>query len=531
MTTIANAAEITGGLGTIHGDGSTAPRTLRRRLLTFLAILGPGLIVMVGDNDAGAFGTYTQAGQNYGTTLLWTLLLLVPVLYVNQEMVLRLGAVSGVGHARLILERFGRFWGAFSVIDLFVLNALTLVTEFIGITLALDFFGLSKTWGVVVAAILVAIAAAQGNFRRFERFCLVLCFGSLLLVPVLVAAHAPIGQSVHDLFVPGLPKGAPLNTVTLLICGIVGTTVAPWQLFFQQSYVIDKRITPRFIKYERWDLVVGIALVLIGAIAMMSIASAAFAGRAEFGNFQDAGTVAAGIAENFGYWPGALFAVALLDASIIGAAAVSLSTAYAIGDVLSLEHSLHRKPADAPAFYGVYLALIALAAGIVLLPGSPLGLLTNSVQVLAGILLPSATVFLLLLSNDKHVLGPWANTVGVNIFTGIVIAALVALSVVLTASTLFPSFGTTQILWTLGIGLVGAIAVGTWLASAQPAARHLTGMSPAEKLAWRMPPLAELPPATLSVLDRVWLIVLRVYLAGAVALLAYKVTVIAVHHG
>ncbi|HEV8020684.1 MAG TPA: divalent metal cation transporter, partial [Candidatus Lustribacter sp.] len=157
--------DIEGGLGTIRRTDTGARKTLRARLITFLAILGPGLIVMVGDNDAGAFGTYTQAGQNYGTTLLWTLLLLVPVLYINQEMVLRLGAVSGVGHARLILERFGKFWGAFSVIDLFVLNALTIVTEFIGISLALDFFGLPHLAGIAVAAVLVTLAAAQGNFR------------------------------------------------------------------------------------------------------------------------------------------------------------------------------------------------------------------------------------------------------------------------------------------------------------------------------------------------------------------------------
>src|SRR6202163_1208494 len=144
--------DIHGALGSIAED-DFAPRTaLRARLKTLVAILGPGLIVMVGDNDAGAFSSYTHAGQNYGTTLLWTLMLLVPVLYVNQEMVLRLGAVTGVGHARLILERFGKFWGAFSVIDLFVLNGLTIVTEFIGVSFGLEFLGLPKFWGVVIAA-------------------------------------------------------------------------------------------------------------------------------------------------------------------------------------------------------------------------------------------------------------------------------------------------------------------------------------------------------------------------------------------
>src|SRR4030088_2013353 len=168
----AHAGHIEGALGTID-QGDTAPRTgWWPRLKTLLAILGPGLIVMAGDNDAGAFSTYSQAGQNYGNSLLWTLVLLIPVLYVNQEMVIRLGAVTGVGHARLILERFGKFWGAFSVIDLFLLNALTIVSEFIGISLGLSYLGLPKVPGVLLAALLVVAAARTGSFRRFERFAM-----------------------------------------------------------------------------------------------------------------------------------------------------------------------------------------------------------------------------------------------------------------------------------------------------------------------------------------------------------------------
>jgi Mn2+/Fe2+ NRAMP family transporter len=386
----AHLGDIEGALGTIFQHDTRARLSWRHRLATLLAILGPGLIVMVGDNDAGAFATYTQAGQNYGTSLLWTLLLLVPALYVNQEMVLRLGAVTGVGHARLILERFGKFWGAFSVIDLFMLNALTIVTEFIGITLALDYLGVSKPLGVAVAAVLTIIAASTGNFRRFERFALMLCFGSLLLVPIFLMAHPPVGQMAYDLVIPGLPRGK-LSDIMLLIIGVVGTTVAPWQLFFQQSYVIDKHITPRFVAYERVDLWIGIAFVMIGAVAMMAFCAAAFTGTPEFGNFSDAGGIAAGLTKYVGPTAGVLFALALIDASIIGAAAVSLATAYAIGDVLAVRHSLHRKPTDAVGFYLVYAALIAVAAVLVLIPGSPLGLVTAAVQTLAGVLLPSAT--------------------------------------------------------------------------------------------------------------------------------------------
>jgi Mn2+/Fe2+ NRAMP family transporter len=379
-----------------------------------MAILGPGLIVMVGDNDAGAFATYGQAGQNYGTTLLWTLALLIPVLYVNQEMVLRLGAVTGVGHARLIFERFGKFRGAFSVIDLFMLNALTIVTEFIGISLALDYLGLEMTTGVIVSAALVMLAVSTGDFRRFERFAMVLVGASLLLIPIYFMAHPPFAQVARDFLAPQMPKGGKLSDVMLLIIGIVGTTVAPWRLFFQPSYVVDKRITPRFIRYERLDLWIGIALVIIGGAAIMAFTAATFAGQPEFGNFTDASGIAAGIGKYVGKTAGVMFAIALIDAALIGASAVSLATAYAIGDVFSARHSLHRKVTDAKGFYAVYGGLIAVAAAVVLIPGSPLGLLTLAVQVLAGVLLPSATVFLMLLCNDKPVLGPWVNNRWVN---------------------------------------------------------------------------------------------------------------------
>src|SRR5262245_23068430 len=249
-----HVGDICGALGTIRLDEAAPRRGTSAVLKTLLAIVGPGLIVMVGDNDAGAFAIYGQAGQNYGTRLLWTLLLLVPVLYVNQEMVLRLGAVTGVGHARLILERFGKFWGAFSVIDLFLLNALTVITEFIGITLAASYLGVPKVAAVILAGLVVIGAASTGSFRRFERIAVAFCAGSLLLIPVYLLAHPGPAQMGRDLVIPQLPGGAgQLSTVMLLIIGIVGTTVAPWQLFFQQSYVIDKRISPRFMRYEKAD--------------------------------------------------------------------------------------------------------------------------------------------------------------------------------------------------------------------------------------------------------------------------------------
>ena len=519
----AHVGDITGALGTIRRGDMAARRGWSARLKTLLAILGPGLIVMVGDNDAGAFGTYTQAAQNYGTALLWTLLLLVPVLYVNQEMVLRLGAVTRVGHARLILERFGKFWGAFSVIDLFLLNALTIVTEFIGLTLAFNYLGISKIWGVVAAAVLVMAAASTGSFRRFERFSLILVVGSLLLVPIFLMIHPPAGQLVHDLFVPGMPKNAPSADVMLVIIAIVGTTVAPWQLFFQQSYVVDKRITPRFIRYERIDLWLGIAFVVVGAVAMMAFTAAAFAGKPEFGHFVDAGAVSDGLDKYAGHAAGVMFAVALIDACIIGASAVSLSTAYAIGDVFALRHSLHRKPSEAIGFYAVYFGLIVLSAALVLTPNVPLGLLTNAVQTLAGVLLPGATVFLLLLCNDKAVLGPWANTNRLNLLTSVIIAVLVMLSIILTASVLFPGITGAEIETVLvgGSLIAGAVAVVVALRRRDQSTAET--FSRAARDAWQMPPLDKLPPGRLTPINRLWMIILRGYLIVAGGLVLVRI--------
>jgi Mn2+/Fe2+ NRAMP family transporter len=524
----AHVGDIRGALGTIRREDVAARPGLSAKLKTLLAIIGPGLIVMVGDNDAGAFGTYTQAGQNYGTHLLWTLLLLVPVLYVNQEMVLRLGAVSGVGHARLILERFGKFWGAFSVIDLFILNALTIVTEFIGVTLAVGYLGLPKIPSVALAGAVVVGAASTGSFRRFERICLVLVAGSLVLIPIYLTVHPPVTQMVQNFVVPGLPHGAQLSTVMLLIIAIVGTTVAPWQLFFQQSYVIDKRITPRFIKYERVDLCIGIVIVVLGAAAMFGFSDATFAGRPEFGNFTNAAGVAQGLGTFVSRTIGDLFAIALLDASIIGAAAVGLATAYAGADVLGLNHSLHRPITRAKGFYACYAALMAIAAVVVLTPGAPLGLLTEGVQTLAGVLLPSATVFLLLLCNDKEVLGPWVNSKKLNIFTAAVIWALVVLSVILTASVLFPGITGGQIMAVLAGGTALGLVLGLYLALRSHGPAALTVPVEWQKReTWRMPALNRIGKPVISTPRKLGLATLRGYLLIAFALVVVKIVEVA----
>jgi Mn2+/Fe2+ NRAMP family transporter len=322
---------------------------------------------------------------------------------------------------------------------------------------------------------------------------------------------------------------AELSGVVLLIIAIIGTTVAPWQLFFQQSYVIEKRITPRFIGYERIDLWLGIIVVIVGAVAMMSFTAATFAGHPEFGHFDSAGGVAQGLARYASRAAGVLFAIALINASIIGAAAVGLSTSYALGDAVGLKHSLHRKVHEAKAFYAVFTGILLGSAAIVLIPGTPLGLMTVGVQVLAGVLLPSATVFLLLLCNDRHVLGPWVNGPGKNLFTSGVIAVLVILSLVLTAAVLFPDISAGAIIRILvGGAIVSVVAGFAYLIYRRLVPRPAAEVIPkSERSSWRMPPLALLAPPKLSIETTLGLLVLRAYLLIAMILAVVRIVQLA----
>ena len=195
-------------------------------------------------------------GRTIGTSLLWTLLLLIPVLIVNQEMVVRLGAVSGVGHGRLIFERFGKVWGRFAVSDLFVLNFLTIATEFIGISLGAQYFGVPAWVAVPLAGLLLVGITVTGRFETWERLMFVILFGNLLCIPLMFLCHPTLGPVLQHFVIPGVQGGFKSDGV-LLIVAIVGTTITPWQLFFQQSNVVDKRITPRWIPYERADTVIG----------------------------------------------------------------------------------------------------------------------------------------------------------------------------------------------------------------------------------------------------------------------------------
>ncbi len=522
--------EIRGALGTVPAWDPSRPRSWTRRLLTLAAIMGPGLVVMVGDNDAGGVSTYAQAGQDYGATLLWVLVLLIPTLIVAQEMAARLGAVTGVGHARLIKERFGSFWAAFSVGDLFLLNFLTLVTEFIGVDLGLRYFGVTPLASVPIVAVGLLAMVATGSFQLWERFMFVFIITSLLMFPLALLSHPTATPVLTGLSHPGV-KGGFTSTSVLFVIAVVGTTIAPWQLFFQQSNVIDKRITTRWLKYELADTSIGAVITTAGAAALMIATAFAFSHSNLAGHFGSALDVAKGLGQREGTASGAIFSVILVNASVIGASAVTLATSYALGDIFGLRHSLHRSVREAKGFYLTFAALIALAASVVLIPRAPLGLMTTGVQVLAGVLLPSAIVFLLLLCNDAAVLGPWVNSARQNAVASLIVSVLVLLSLILTVTTVFPSLPLGP--FTIGSVVVGAAGLA-WLGwssrrrrSADEERQLAIG---GDRQIWRMAPLASLPPPVWSRGQRIGTVALRAYLVVAVVLLAVKIGQLAVGH-
>lgn len=409
-------------------------------LLTFLAVFGPGLIVMVADNDAGAVSTYSQAGAQYGTHLLWIVLLLLPVTYFTQEMVVRLGIATGKGHAAMIYQRFGRWWGLFSLADLELVNFLTLVTEFAAIALALNKLGIDPRLGVPLAALGLILIALTGSYLRWERTVVFLCLLDLAWFLFAFHLRPPVGALARSAILPSLPPGGITPDLMFLVIAIVGTTVAPWQLFFQQSCIADKRLRFADVKWARLDTFLGACITISVAACMMIAGNAS---RTHGFTFTDP----AQMAVDLGSFAGGAFRTGILllmiNAAVLGATAISLSSAWAYGEVRGWPHSLQLPIRKAPGFYTVYVLCVAAAAAIVLIPGAPLQLIILGVQVLAGVMLPSAIIFLQLLLNDKELLGEHANKRWNNIVNWTIIIVLFVLSLILAAQVaapdLFPS--------------------------------------------------------------------------------------------
>jgi Mn2+/Fe2+ NRAMP family transporter len=407
-----------------------------RNLVWFLMVLGPGLIVMEADNDAGAVSTYTQAGAQYGTHLLWLMFLLLPVTYFIQEMVARLGIATGQGHAAMIFKRFGKGWGLFSLVDLLVVNFLTLVTEFAAISLALSALGVSPYIAVPLAALGLIALVSTGKYLRWERITIGLCLLDIIWLVLALTAHPVGSQVLNGTLVVQVPPGGLTSNLVFLVIGIVGTTIAPWQLFFQQSCVADKKLRFADLKWARLDTFIGACFTILVAAAMMLVGDASFRHHILFA---DPAQMARALGPVLGPFVRIAVPLLMVNAAVLGATAISLASSWALSEVRGWKHSLQKSVREAPKFYIVYGGCVAAAAGLVLIPGAPLQLIILGVQVLAGVILPSAIIFLQLLLNDRELLGdefvnkPWNNWVNWTI-----IVVLFILSFILAAQTVAP---------------------------------------------------------------------------------------------
>jgi len=417
--------------------GVQVRRSWQKHVLTFLMVFGPGLIVMEADNDAGAVSTYMQAGGQYGLHLLWTLIVLLPICYFVQEMVARLGIATGKGHAAMIYERFGKWWGRFSLFDLLLVNFLTLITEFAAISLALSALGVNPYISVPVAALGLTLLVVTGSYLRWERIVIALCLLDLTWFALAYAVHPNWPAVVSSTVAPTRPAGGITSSLVFLVIAVVGTTIAPWQLFFQQSCVAEKRLRFADLGWARLDTLIGAIFTVLVAGAMMLVGNYGY----EHGiTFQDPAQLALAIAPIAGHFVRNGVLLLMVNAAVLGTTAISLARAWAYGEVKGWEHSLHKKLWEAPGFYATYIACVAAAAAIVLIPHVPLQLVIISVQVFAGLILPSAIIFLQLLLNDRDLLGErWVNKPWNNVINWTIIVILFALSLLLAAQVMLPN--------------------------------------------------------------------------------------------
>jgi Mn2+/Fe2+ NRAMP family transporter len=430
----------------IHRMGRFGHRTV-----ILLAVLGPGIITMVADNDAGGISTYAVTGSKYGFSFLWIFIILIPMAYYVQEMTVRLGAVTKRGNAEAIFDGFGPFWGWFSLFDLALINWLTLITEYIGMTAALGIFGV-PAWITClgVTAILMGVVVS-GKYWTFEKLTLLFCAFNLVYIPAALWAMklptAPGWDAVaRGFWAPEFPI-QPMSALLFIAMANIGTTITPWQIFFQQSAVVDKGLDIRDIRFGKIDTFVGSLLTGLVAVFIIIATGAAFyyhynaAGQQEPLPVRDAADTALALApmlgQAHGEWAKRLFAIGLFDAGFLGALCISLSTSWAVGEVLGWAHSLNRSVKEAPWFYVVYLATLITAGAVVLIPRAPLILITMFVQVVAVTLLPAALVFLILLLNDRQRMGEHVNTRWQNVANWSIVVFVIMMSTAFAVSVLF----------------------------------------------------------------------------------------------
>ncbi len=411
----------------------------RNRLLLLWMLIGPGILVMLGENDGPSMISYAATGSQFGVGFFIPFVVATfAMAFVVQEMTVRLGAVTHRGHAELIFERFGPFWGRFAMGDLVLSNLLTLVTEFIAIQAGLGFFGVPPLVSVSAAFGVVAVASATRRYWSWERLVLGLAIFNALFVPVALMAHPDFGQVGHALLTwQPFPGRLSMGTLTVLLADI-GATVTPWMLFFQQGAVTDKGLNSRDIRMGRIDTALGGALAALFAVAAIVATAPLFrhhVNAAQLGAAQ----FAQALLPYVGHVGAALFALGIFEAGLVAAVAISTSSGYAYGEVSGKAHSLNRSILEAKGFYMVLLGSAALAAVLVLIPGAPLEAIVLLVNVVAVLTMPPALVLLFMLVNDREIMGAHANRLASNLAGGLVVVFITAAGIFYGLTAVFSS--------------------------------------------------------------------------------------------
>jgi len=411
----------------------TATRADTRRrtgLFALLAVVGPGVIAASAGNDSGGISTYSVAGADYGYKMLWLMLLMTPSFAIVQEMAGRMGAVTGKGFAALIRERFGLRPTFVAMLLLLTSSAATTIAEFAGIAAAMQLFGVSKYVSVPIAAFVVWVLVVRGSYQRVEKVLLAL---SSVFIAYVVAAFlaGPDWAEVGKSFV--VPSVVPTQAYIALAIGLTGTTIAPWMQFLVQSNIVDKGTTVKEWALARWDVIAGaVAANVIACFIIITTATVLHpAGIA----VTSAGEAASALRPLAGPYAEALFAIGLLSASVLAAAVLPLTSSYAICEAFGWESGLDRTWAEAPAFNGIYTFVIVTGAAIILLPELNLITIMLVSQVVNGVLLPFLLIFMMVIVNDRRIMGRFVNNRVNNIFSWSTIVIVISLTVLLLGMT------------------------------------------------------------------------------------------------
>lgn len=410
-----------------------------RNLLLLWMLIGPGILVMLGENDAPSMLSYAATGAQYGIGFFLPFILLTFLMaFIVQEMTIRLGAVTHRGHAELIFDRFGPFWGWFAMGDLLFGNLLTLVTEFIGIRAGLGFFGIPPLVAALATLAVVFVVMLTRRYWTWERVTLALACFNFLFIPVALLAHPDWGNVTQAVFTWGPLPGGINQQFLLLIMANIGATVTPWMLFFQQSAVVDKGLTREDIPAGRIDTLLGSLLAAITAIATVLATAPLFTHHISASNFATA-QFAQALLPYVGRVGATLFALGIVEAGLLATIAITTSSAYAFGEVTSTPHSLNRPLREAWPFYAVILLACGIATVLVLWPQAPLEFIVLIVNVIAVLAMPPALLFLLLLVNDRELMGNAINGRLMNILVGTIVVFLCLVGLIYGVLTIFPS--------------------------------------------------------------------------------------------